>query len=123
MGSNSPVPRLYMAFALALVVSAPAGATGSLICTTAGAHPIEIGMVISHTAVSAVVQARLRDNGRDVPVHVAQAWLERNEVRLDLEDSNAERRELRLIAKARGQHYDGSIWRHGTRRWVRCKEG
>ena len=80
-------------------------------------------MVISDTAVSAVVQARLSDDGRDIPVHVAQAWLERNHVRLDLEDPNAERRELRLMAKAKGQHYDGSIWRHGRRRWVRCQEG
>ena len=79
-------------------------------------------MVISHTAVSAVVQARLNDDGRDVPVHVAQAWLEPNEIRLDLEDPNAERVELKLRAKGRGERFDGSIWRSGKRRWVRCEE-
>ena len=108
---------------LAIAFAAPAGATGSLICRTAGALPIEVGMVISHTAVSAVVQARLTDDGRDVPVHVAQAWLEAGEVRLDLEDPNAERHELRLRAKGRGERLDGSIWRSGKRRWVRCEEG
>jgi hypothetical protein len=117
------MPRVYLAFPLAIAIAAPAGATGSLICRTAGAHPIEVGMVISHTAISAVVQARLNDGGRDVPVHIAQAWLESDEVRLDLEDPNAERVELKLRAKGKGEQFDGSIWRGGRRHWVRCVEG
>jgi len=79
-------------------------------------------MVISHTAVSSVVSARLADNGREVPVALAQSWLEPNEVRLDLTDKNAARHELRLRAKKNGRSYDGSVWRLGQRRWVRCRE-
>lgn len=101
----------------------PARATGGLVCQTAGPRPVSVSLVIGLTAVSHVVQARLSDNGADVPVTVAQSWLDRNELRLDLTDPNAERHELRLRARAKGDGYDGSLWRHGKRRWVRCIEG
>ena len=114
--------RLIVA-ALALFAASPAYATSSLLCSTAGARPVEVQLVIGNNAVSAVFQARLSDNGRDVPVTLAQSWLERNEVRVDLVDPNLERHELRLRVKSRGANYDGSIWRGGKRRWVRCQEG
>jgi hypothetical protein len=106
-----------------LAIATPAQATGGLVCRTAGARPIEVSLVIGHTAVSSVVSARLRDNGRNVPVRVAQSWLEPGEIRLDLVDPNAMRREVRLIAKKNGRFYDGTIQRGGKRRWVRCREG
>ena len=105
------------------LAAAPAHATGGLICRTAGAKPIETWVVVSHTAVSAVVSARLADNGRDIPVAVAQSWLDPNEFRLDLTDKNAVRHELRIRTKVNGSFYDGSLWRGGKRRWVRCREG
>ena len=104
------------------LAAAPANATGGLICRTAGAKPIEVWVVVSHTAVSAVVSARLSDAGRDIPVAVAQAWLDPNEFRLDLTDKNAVRHELRIRTKLNGRFYDGSLWRQGKRRWVRCRE-
>jgi hypothetical protein len=107
---------------LLLAFAVPAHATGGLTCRTAGARPIEVSLVIGHTAVLAVVQARLSDNRRNVPVSVAQSWLEPAELRLDLVNSNAMRREARLLAKKNGRFYDGSIWRGGKRRWVRCRE-
>lgn len=115
--------KKLMLFALAAAVASPAHATDGLVCRTAIGPPIHVAMVISHTAVSAVVSARLTDNRREVPVAVAQSWLEPNEVRLDLTDRNATRHELRLRAKRNGRFYDGSIWRLGQRRWVRCREG
>lgn len=105
-----------------LALATPAHATAGLICSTAGPHPIEVGLVIGLTAISSVVQARLNDDGRDIPVLIAQSWLEDGEIRLDLTDPNAARHELRLRAKSIGDHYDGSIWRGGKRRWVRCNE-
>jgi hypothetical protein len=114
--------RAILCLPLLATLAAPAHATGGLICSTAGAHLIEVGVVIGHTTVSSVVQARLTDDGRTVPVIVAQSWLEPNEIRLDLTDPNAERHELRLSARSKGDHYDGSIWRHGKRHWVRCRE-
>jgi hypothetical protein len=115
--------RALLLLQLALAISAPAHATGGLVCRTAGARPIELSLVTGHTAVEAVVSARLRDNGRNVPVSVAQSWLEPGELRLDLVDPNAMRREARLIAKKNGRFYDGSIWRGERRRWIRCREG
>lgn len=108
--------------ALAAAAATPANATGGLLCRTAGARPIEVALVVSHTAVAAVVSARLTDNGRNVPVSLAQSWLEPNEVRVDLTDRNAMRHELRLRARINGRAYDGSLWRNGQRRWVRCRE-
>ena len=105
-----------------IAIAAPAYATGGLACETAGPRPVSVSLVIGLTAVSHVVQARLSDDGVDVPVTVAQSWLDRNELRLDLTDPNAERHELRLSVRAKGYGYDGSLWRHGKRRWVRCEE-
>ncbi len=107
----------------ALGLAAPAHATGGLLCRTAGARPIDLRLVISHTAVPAVVSARLIDNRRDVPVALAQSWIEPDEVRVDLVDRNAQRHELRLRARKNGRVYDGSVWRGGKRHWVRCREG
>lgn len=116
--------RVYVNLAAiaALGVASPAHATGSLICRTGGARPVEVQMVIGMTAVSHIVQARLYDDGRQVDVSVAQAWLEPGEVRLDLTGPNEERHELRLRAKWNGKTYDGTVWRGGKRRWVRCEE-
>jgi hypothetical protein len=115
--------RLLIALPIALAISTPAHATGGLVCRTAGAKPVEAWFVISHTVVPAVVSARLADDGRDVPVSVAQSWFDPNEVRLDLTNGNATRHELRLRARLNGSSYDGSLWRNGVRRWVRCREG
>ena len=114
--------RMLLALAIGFFAASPTLATGGLVCRTAGPEPIEAAVVIGHTAVSSVVSARLSDNSRDVPVVVAQSWLEPNEVRVDLTDKNATRHELRLRAKRNGRFYDGSIWRSGARRWVRCRE-
>ncbi|HKX92923.1 MAG TPA: hypothetical protein VJM15_10945 [Sphingomicrobium sp.] len=111
-----------LAVALSFIAAAPAHATGGLACRTAGPRPVELMLVISHTAVASVVSARLTDSGRDVSVAIAQSWLEPNEVRIDLTDKNAQRHELRLRAKRNGSVYDGSLWRGGLRRWVRCRE-
>ena len=115
--------RLVLAAICSALTATPAFATGGMICRTAGAQPVEIALVISHTAVPSIVSARLTDNGRDIPVSVAQSWLEAKEVRLDLTDKQALRHEARLNVQANGRSYDGSLWRSGKRRWVRCREG
>lgn len=115
---------LPVAAAFAVVAfESPAHATGGMVCQTAGPRPVSLSLVIGHTAVSHVVQARLSDNGVNVPVTVAQSWLDQSELRLDLTDPNAERHELRLRVRAKGKGYDGSLWRNAKRRWVRCVEG
>ena len=113
-------------FVCALVaLSAPAHATTGLICGTAGSPPIQLALAVSHTAVPSVVSARLTDNRREVPVVTAQSWFDASEVRLDLTDRNAMRHEARLRATWRpsSRSYDGTLWRGGKRRWIRCREG
>ena len=111
--------------ALAVMAAAPASATTGLICSTSSSPPIHLALTISHTAVPAVVSVRLTDNRREVPVITAQSWFDPSEVRLDLTDRNAMRHEARLRAKwnPKARSYDGSLWRGGKRRWVRCREG
>jgi len=115
--------RFIIAGGLAILLARPAHATGGLICATAGQDRIYVALVISHTAVPSVVSARFSERGRDLPVTTAQSWLDEKEIRLDLVDRNASRHEARLRAVRNGSAYDGSIWRHGKRRWVRCREG
>ncbi len=110
-------------FGLAACLAGPAYATGGLTCRTAGARPIEVAVGFGHVPGSPLIARRLLDNGRNVPVQDAQWWLDRREVRLLLTSPQATAEELRLIARRTGSVYDGSLWRKGRRRWVRCREG
>jgi hypothetical protein len=114
--------KLYGAALLFTLFAAPAHATGGLTCRTSGSPRIEVQLVIGHTIVSSVVSARVQDGRSNVPVQVAQSWLDANELRLDLTDPNAVRHELRLRAKRHDDRFDGNLWRGGSRRWVRCRE-
>jgi hypothetical protein len=117
--------RSFLALPLALLTPAPASATTGLICSTAGSPPVRVTLAISHTAVPSVVSARLTDNRREVPVVMAQSWFDRSEVRIDLVDRNAMRHEARVRAtwRSSSRSYDGTLWRNGQRRWIRCREG
>ena len=114
--------KMLFVLPLLIAAAAPAHATGGLLCRTAGSRPVEVSLITSHAVLEAVVSANLRDNGRSVPVSVAQSWLSAQELRIDLVDPNAMRHEGRVLAKKNGRFYDGSIWRGGKRRWVRCRE-
>ena len=103
-------------------VAAPAEATGGLVCQTAGPHPIEVSVGFGHVPGSPLILTRLIDNGRQVPVRQAQWWLDNAEVRLLLISPQGHREELTLRATRNGYVYDGSIWRGGKRRWVRCHD-
>ena len=115
--------RLWFLAGGTLLLPAHAFATTGLVCSTAGTAPTHLALAISHTAVPAVVSARLTDNRREVPVVTAQSWFDPTEIRVDLVDRNAMRHEARLRAVKRGSVYDGSLWRGGKRHWVRCREG
>jgi hypothetical protein len=44
-------------------------------------------------------------------------------MRLLLIDPQARQQQLLLKARRNRFTYDGSLWRNGQRRWVRCREG
>lgn len=114
--------RLLYGLPLAFLATAPAQATGGFVCRTAGADPIEVSLGFPHGFGAPLFLARLRDSGRDVPVKAPQWWLDNDELRLLLFKPDEHRQELLLEAKRNGPTYDGSLWRNGKRRWVRCRE-
>lgn len=114
--------KLGVFLALAAGLAAPAHATGGFVCRTAGARPIQVGVGFGHVPGSPLIARQLLDNGRNVPVKDAQWWLDKAELRLLLISPNALREEVLVRARRSGHYYDGSLWRHGKRRWVRCRE-
>jgi hypothetical protein len=112
----------FAAAASAIAISTSANATGGFICRTAGGSPIEVSVGFGHVPGSPLILTRLRADGRDVPVQSAQWWLDNEELRLVLVDPNAHVQQLLLKAKRNGFVFDGSLWRGGKRRWVRCRE-
>jgi hypothetical protein len=115
--------KLLLTLPLALIAAAtPVHATGGLVCRTAGARPIALSLGFGHVPGSPLILVRMTDAGRNVPVTAAQWWLDNREVRTVLIDANAMTQELLLHARRDGYVYDGSLWRGGRRRWVRCRE-
>ena len=111
-----------MILAFAALVAAPAHATGGFTCKTAGPRPIEASVGFGHVPGSPLILTRLSDNRRQIAVKSAQWWLDNDELRLILINPGGTRRELVLRARRNGHVYDGSLWRGGQRRWVRCRE-
>ena len=116
--------RLPFAIALLMLGAAPAHATGGFVCRTAGSQPIQVSIGFGHVPGSPLLKdaTRLTDNGRNVPVTAPQWWFDGTELRLVLADPAGMRREAIVKAKRNGYVYDGSLWRDGRRRWVRCRE-
>lgn len=115
-----------LSFAIALMLSATsAHATGGFVCRTAGSNPIQVSVGFGRVPGAPLITTatRLSDNGRNVPVIAPQWWLDNLELRLLLADPTAMRREAIIKARRNGHVYDGSLWRDGRRRWVRCREG
>lgn len=114
--------RKLIILAATILAASEAHATGGLVCRTAGPRPIEVSLGFGHVPGSPLILSRLTDVGRNIPVRSAQWWLDEQEVRLLLIDPDARREQLLLKAKRKGFVYDGSLWRSGQRRWVRCRE-
>src|SRR5688572_1165276 len=56
--------KLLLFAPLALLAATPAHATGGLVCRTAGARPIEVGVDFGHVPGTPIVALRLTDSGR-----------------------------------------------------------
>lgn len=113
--------RILIGIAL-LGIAAPAHATGGFTCRTAGTRPVEVNLGFGHVPGAPLILTRLLDNGRIVPVRAPQWWLDDDELRVLLTDPDSMRREAIVKARRNGPYYDGSLWRGGQRRWVRCRE-
>jgi hypothetical protein len=116
------VNKLLVSLPLLLLAAHPAQATGGFLCRTAGSQPIEVSVGFGHVPGSPLILTRLIDDGREVPARSAQWWLDNSEVRLLLIEPDARDEVLTLKARRNGYVYDGSLWRLGKRRWVRCRD-
>ncbi len=117
------VKKYALLLPVLLLVPSTAQATGGLVCKTAGEQPIEVSLGFPHGFGAPLFLTQFKDNGRIIPVSAPQWWLDNSEVRLLLFKPNEHSQELLLKAKRNGPTYDGSLWRGGKRRWVRCREG
>ena len=115
--------KLLLAIALLVLGSTSALATGGFVCRTAGSRPVEVSLGFGHVPGSPLILTRLTDNGRQVPVQSAQWWLDNSELRLVLVGPHAMREEIVIRARRNRHFYDGSLWRNGLQKWVRCREG
>jgi len=114
--------KLLIVSLVAAISATPALATGGMVCRTAGPRPIQVSVGFGHVPGAPINLTRLTDNGRNVPVKAPQWWLDDQELRLVLADPDARRREAIIKTTRKGRYYDGSLWRAGKRRWVRCRE-
>ena len=107
--------------ALGLLAS-PAHATGGFQCRTAASPRIEITLAFGHTAGSGLFSQRLRVDGKEIAVDAPQWWLDDDELRVVLTDTQANERLAIVKAKRKGDAYDGTVVYPGRRHWIRCRE-
>lgn len=107
----------------ALALPTSAHATGELTCRTAGDRTIEISVGFGHVPNASAISAALRDNKIEIPVRATQWWMRGSELRIALMSASDDLTEEAIIMasynKSTGS-FDGSIWRSGKRRWIRC---
>lgn len=124
-------PASWIAAALFLAAS-PAFATGTILCrsTVSPTDGPSLSLVVGNGPARGIVQAQFAlggerfatGQGPGAPA-IAQAWIDRYALRLDIADANAEALIVRLdTRRRRGNDYLG-ILIHGGRTWrVRCSE-
>lgn len=124
MSSLMPIFFRNLAFFGLLMLSIPAHATGGLSCKTADQRPIVVSLGFGHVPSAGLFLARLVEGEREIEVTASQWWMHGPELRLALVSTDATREELILIAHWNDatHSYDGSVWRSGRERWVRCRE-
>ena len=119
---NATLKRFLLVLPLLFCAAAPAHATGGMSCSTSGPKPIEVHLVFGHAIGAPLISVMLIDGGTEVLAEKAQWWLDRSELRLLLIDPNAEREEVLIKAKARGNIYVGTLRRGARTLRVRCEE-
>ncbi|HEX8214928.1 MAG TPA: hypothetical protein VF582_05595 [Allosphingosinicella sp.] len=115
-----------------LFAGPPALATVGMICSPAGGRGPQLSLAIGHGPAGGIGSASLRESasagwrstsGKNPPLILAQGWIDRELLMVDLADSRGLRRELQLRArfeKPQGHSASGTMaWRGRTWR-VRC---
>ena len=111
-----------------LALASPAFATGTILCrsTASPTSGPELSLVIGPTGVAqahfALASERFTTGEPGAPM-IGQSWLDRDALRLDIFDSNADARLVRLDTQRRaGSEYRGILIHRGRTWQVRCSE-
>jgi hypothetical protein len=119
---------------LAACLSAPALATGGLLCKpVTGAGPA-LSLVIGHSYAPGIVCANLKEAGRwhstcgeNDPLMIARSWVDRQRVWVDIIDrqDGRDQAKLRALVQPRQRVHTalGTLTRRGRTYKVRCVEG
>lgn len=114
--------------ALLCVAASPALATATISCrsTTSPTDGPALSLVVG---AGGIVQARLDEGGRSFTTGdgagapmIGQAWLDRDLLKLDILDGNADERIARLDARRAGTGYAGILTLRGRQWRVGCRE-
>jgi hypothetical protein len=120
------------ALAGAVLLAAPASATGGYVCRpVSGAGP-SLAVVTGHGVAANAVAATIRDgrrqlstSGPNAALTIAQSWIDDHDLRIDIVDRNVVRYEARLRARfvqpGRGGRAVGTLTRNGRVQRVRCE--
>lgn len=116
--------------ALTLACAAtPAFATSTIMCAARDWPGLDVAIIVGHGAAGAVAQVTISLGGEEIttgvgdnPPMIAQAWIDENELKLDIVDANAEHRLARLVTRRRGRAYVGTLLFRGQTIRVRCGE-
>jgi hypothetical protein len=122
-------PASILAAAVLAAAASPAFATSTILCTAPDWPGLDLAIVVGHGAAGAVVQATISVGGEEIttglgenaPV-IAQAWIDEDELKVDVVDANAEHRLARLDTRRRGLLYSGVLAYRGRTIRVRCGE-
>ena len=112
-----------------LCAASPALATGTILCrsTISPGQGPELSLVVGPTGIAqahfSLGEERFTTGvGTDAPV-IAQTWLDRDMLKLDIMDANADSRIARLdTRRRRGSDYLGILIHRGRTWRVRCGE-
>ena len=108
----------------AMLLPAPAHATGGLSCKTAGPERIVIDLGFGHVPSASLFAARLSEKGKEIAVDATQWWMQGEEVRLAMVHKKTGENALLLKAQwsEKTLSYDGALSFAGRSHWVRCRE-
>ena len=107
---------------IAVSASSPAAATGGLLCTTAAEPEIKVSIGFGHVPGAPIVAKHLWVDGKKIPVQAPQWWLDDEEMRIELTDTDMMHTLLVMRTKRNGWNYDGQVTWAGKTHWIRCKE-
>lgn len=114
--------------AIALFTATPAMATSTILCTAPAWPGLDMAIVVGHGMAGGIVQATISLGGEELSTvgedgpRIGQAWIDEDELKLDIVDANADRRLARLDTRRRGAAWVGTLQFRGRTVRARCTE-